>query len=339
VKPLAPATTRRRSISLPAFRPLQLATLVDAVPVGGDWIHEVKYDGYRILLSLGAGDGRAYTRSGLDWSDKFESIISAAVKIKAQSALIDGEAVVLDEKGRSSFQLMQGAFKTKSAKLLFYAFDLLELDGEDLTHAPLVERKKKLVQIIGRRSTGAIRYSDHIAGHGDAMFKAACNQGLEGIIAKRANARYIGARTENWLKIKCLKRQEFVIAGWTTSDKDRGFRSLILAVNERGKLRYAGKVGTGFNMAEIASLLKRMKPLARTTATVDAPRATSKGAHWIEPELVAEIAFTEMTSDGILRHPSYMGLREDKPARDIVVERAKPTKAVQRKAPRKKAKP
>jgi bifunctional non-homologous end joining protein LigD len=308
--------------------------------MGDDWIHEVKYDGYRILLSLGAGEARTYTRSGLDWSDKFTPIIIAAGKVKAQSALIDGEAVVLDEKGRSSFQQMQGAFKAKAAKLVFYAFDLLERDGEDVTGLPLRDRKKQLAQIIGGRSAGAIRFSDHIAGHGAEMFAAACKRGLEGIIAKRASARYIGARTENWLKIKCLKRQEFVIAGWTTSDKNRGFRSLIVAVHERGKLRYAGKVGTGFNMAEIASLLKRMKPLARTMAPVDAPRAAVKGAHWIEPRLVAEIAFTEMTSDGILRHPSYIALREDKPAKDVVVERAKSTKAVGRKTPaRKKAKP
>jgi bifunctional non-homologous end joining protein LigD len=338
-KAAPPSPPRRRKTPLPVFRPLQLATLVDAAPGGGEWVHEVKYDGYRILLSVGAGQARTYTRSGLDWSDKFAPIIAAAGRIKAQLALIDGEAVVLDDEGRSSFQLMQGAFKAKGAKLVFYAFDLLERDGEDLTRLPLIDRKKQLAQIIGRRSAGAIRYSDHIAGHGDEMFKAACKQGLEGIISKRADGRYIGARTESWLKIKCLKRQEFVIAGWTTSDKDRGFRSLILAVNERGKLRYAGKVGTGFNMAEIDRLVKRMRSLARTVAPVEAPRAAVKGAHWIEPKLVAEIAFTEMTSDGILRHPSYMGLREDKAARDVVVERPKTTKAMQRKkAARKKPK-
>jgi bifunctional non-homologous end joining protein LigD len=141
----------------------------------------------------------------------------------------------------------------------------------------------------------------------------------------------MGVRTESWLKIKCLKRQEFVIAGWTESDKDRGFRSLILAVHERGKMRYAGKVGTGFTMTAIDRLLKRMQPLARSTPTVAAPRAAVKGANWIEPKLVAEVAFTEMTSDGILRHPSFMGLREDKAANDVRVERAKPSKNPQRK--------
>jgi bifunctional non-homologous end joining protein LigD len=338
-KRATPPTKRSRS-ALPAFRPVQLATLVDAVPAGAGWIHEIKYDGYRILLSVGAGgEARAYTRSGLDWSDRFAPIIAAAAKLKPRSALIDGEAVVLDEKGRSSFQLMQGAFKTQNAKLVFYAFDLLELDGEDLTHLPLLERKTRLAKIIGRRNTGAIRYSDHIAGEGAKVFKAACKQGLEGVVSKRANAPYIGARTESWLKIKCLKRQEFIIAGWTESDKARGFRSLILAVNERGKLRYAGKVGTGFDMAEIDRLAKRMKPMARSAAAVEAPRAAVKGAHWIEPKLAAEIAFTEMTNDGIVRHPSYLGLREDKAARDVVRERAKPTKTLEHKtAPRKKPK-
>jgi bifunctional non-homologous end joining protein LigD len=316
----------------PGFRPVQLATLVDAVPAGDDWIHEVKYDGYRILLSVGGGTAHAYTRSGLDWSDKFGPIVAAASKIKARSALIDGEAVVLDDRGRSSFQLIQGAFKGRGAKLVFYAFDILELDGSYLTGLTLLERKKHLAKLIGRRSTGAIRYSEHIVGNGDAMFKAACKEGLEGIISKRASARYMGVRTESWLKIKCLKRQEFVIAGWTESDKDRGFRSLILAVHERGKLRYAGKVGTGFTMTAIDRLLKRMQPLARSTPTVAAPRAAVKGANWIEPKLVAEVAFTEMTSDGILRHPSFMGLREDKAANDVRVERAKATKALGSKA-------
>jgi bifunctional non-homologous end joining protein LigD len=319
---------------MPAFRAPQLATLVDGAPPGDAWIHEIKYDGYRILLAVGAGDARAYTRRGLDWSDKFTPIVEAAQKLNARTALIDGEAVVLDEQGRSSFQLMQGAFKARSAKLIYYAFDLLALDGEDLTKLPLLERKQRLVKVVGRRKTGVIRYSGHVVGHGDAAFKAACKQGLEGIVSKRANAPYISARTESWLKVKCLKRQEFVIAGWTESDKDRGFRSLILAANEHGKLRYAGKVGAGFTVNEIDRLLARMQKLAIAKAPIDAPRAAVKGAHWVDPKLVAEVTFTEMTSDGILRHPSYMGLREDKPAKEVVVER--PKKLV---APRKRAKP
>ncbi len=315
-----------RKSTMPAFRAPQLATLVDRAPLDEAWIHEIKYDGYRVLLALGGAKSRAYTRRGLDWSAKFGPIVDAALRLNADAALIDGEAVVLDDKGRSSFQLMQGAFKSTSAKLVYYAFDLLSLDGEDLTKLPLLERKQRLVKVVGRRKQGVIRFSEHVVGQGEAAFKAACKEGLEGIIAKRANAPYaIGARTENWLKVKCLKRQEFVIAGWTESDKDRGFRSLILAVNERGALRYAGKVGTGFSVADIDRLLHRMQKLSIAAAPIQAPRAAVKGAHWINPRLVAEISFTEMTSDGILRHPSFIGLREDKPASEIVVERAKKT--------------
>ena len=306
----------------PRFRPVQLATLVDDVPASGDWIYEIKYDGYRILLAVGGAAARTYTRSGLDWSAKFPAIVAAGAKL-GRAALIDGEAVVLDAEGRSSFQLMQGAWKGAHASVVFYAFDLLALDGEDLTGKPLLERKALLMKLIGKSQKGPIRYSEHIADAGRELFAEACSAGLEGIIAKRANAKYVGSRSESWLKIKCLLRQEFVIVGWTASDKDRGFRSLIVATHDGGKLKYAGKVGTGFSMAEITRLGKLMKPLARATAPVAAPRAAVRGATWIEPTLVAEVAYTEMTSDGVLRHPSYIGLREDKPARAVKLERAK----------------
>jgi bifunctional non-homologous end joining protein LigD len=326
------AKTRAKSAhnKPPSFRPPQLATLVDTVPPGEEWVHEIKYDGYRLLIAVGEGKAYAYTRSGLDWSDKFTPLIEASAQLKVKSALIDGEAVVLDEKGRSRFQLMQGAFKNKSAKPIFYAFDLLEMNGADLTKLSLIERKQALAKLIGKRQSGVIRFSEHFE-DGAGLFRELCNAGGEGIIAKRANGRYIGARSETWLKVKCLKRQEFVIAGWTESDKDRGFRSLILAVHDKGALRFAGKVGTGFTMAEIDRLLKRMKPLARASASIGAPRATVKGAHWIEPKLVAEVTFTEMTSDGVLRHPSYIGLREDKPAKDVIVEHPKRIRPTVRK--------
>jgi bifunctional non-homologous end joining protein LigD len=309
----------------PRFRPVQLATLVDGVPPSGDWVYEIKYDGYRILLAVGGAAARTYTRSGLDWSAKFPSIVAAASKL-GHAALIDGEAVVLDAEGRSSFQLMQSAWKGAHATVVFYAFDLLALDGEDLTGKPLLERKALLLKLIGKGQKGVIRYSEHIADAGHELFAEACGAGLEGIIAKRANAKYVGARTESWLKFKCLLRQEFVIVGWTASDKDRGFRSLIVATHDGGKLKYAGKVGTGFGMAEIARLGKLMKPLARSTAPVVAPRAAVRGATWLEPKLVAEVAYAEMTADGVLRHPSYLGLREDKPARAVKLERAKSVK-------------
>jgi bifunctional non-homologous end joining protein LigD len=293
----------------------------------------MKYDGYRCLIAVGGGKARAYTRSGLDWSDKFAPIVGAAEKLKAKSALIDGEAVVLDQNGKSDFQALQASLKGGKADLIYFAFDLLELNGKDLSDEPQLKRKEKLAKLIGR-AKGKIRYSEHIRGEGEKLLNKFCAAGLEGVVSKRADARYVGARSDAWLKTKCLHRQEFVVVGWTPSDKARGFRSLLLGVNDAGKLRYAGKVGTGFDAAEIDRLLKRMKPLARKTPTVPAPRAAVPAAHWIEPRLVAEISFAEETSDGVLRHPSYLGLRDDKKSEAVVVEKAASAKSVTRNAGR-----
>ncbi|MCW2397937.1 DNA ligase D [Sphingobium sp. B2D3C] len=317
----AKAAKPARTVTLapPAFRPVQLATLVDAVPTGSRWLHEMKYDGYRLEVAIGDGKARAYTRSGLDWSDKFADIVAQAAGLKVRSALLDGEAVVMDEHGRSSFQALQGALKGAPAIIDFIAFDLLELDGEDLTNLPLVERKAKLRAILPDGEP-RIRFSEHIEGNGEKLLHSFCDAGLEGVISKRADARYIGSRSGGWLKTKCIKRQEFVIVGWTPSDKSRAFRSLILGIHDKGELRYAGKVGTGFTMDEILSLMERMKPLERKEPTVKAPRAEVRGAHWLKPALVAEIAYTEMTNEGTLRHPSYLGLREDKKPEAVVLE-------------------
>jgi bifunctional non-homologous end joining protein LigD len=319
-----PANKRPSALPIPPFRPVQLARLVDHVPAGNDWLHEMKFDGYRCLIAVGGGKAKAYTRSGLDWSDKFRPVIAAAASLKVGSALIDGEAVVLDAKGKSNFQDLQATLKGGRAALTYYAFDLLELNGEDLSGLPQIERKKRLEKLLGNGQEKTIRYSTHIVGKGEELLRHFCEAGLEGVVSKRANAHYVGARTDAWVKTKCIQRQEFVIVGWTPSDKARGFRSLLLAVNEGGKLRFAGKVGTGFDGAEMDRLLKRMKPLQRETATVDAPRAAAKGAHWLEPKLVAEIAFTEVTGDGVLRHPSYLGMREDKKPEAVVVEKPAP---------------
>ncbi|TGP50907.1 DNA ligase D [bacterium M00.F.Ca.ET.230.01.1.1] len=303
----------------PSFRPVQLAKLVDTVPAGDRWLHEMKYDGYRILVAVGGGEARAYTRSGLDWSGRFPSVLSEARKLSVRSALIDGEAVVMDADGRSSFQALQNALKGDPASIDFYAFDLLELDGEDLTRLPLLERKEKLEQILPAKSP-ILRYSDHIQGRGEELLNRFCDAGLEGVISKLADSDYVGARDGSWLKIKCIKRQEFVLVGWTPSDKDRAFRSLILGVHDGGKLRYAGKVGTGFDTAEMARLMKTMAPLEQRAATVEAPRVEVRGARWLRPRLVAEIAYTEMTNEGTLRHPSYLGLREDKKPEAVALE-------------------
>jgi bifunctional non-homologous end joining protein LigD len=200
---------------------------------------------------------------------------------------------------------------------------LLALDGEDLTGQPLSERKAKLASLLAG-GTDRIRYSDHIVGRGEELFDTFCAEGLEGVISKRADARYVGSRSGSWLKTKCIQRQEFVIVGWLPSDKQRGFKSLLLGVNEDGHLRYAGKVGTGYTGDEIDKLMDLMTPLAVTKPSVDAPRAAVRGARWIKPQLVAEVAFMEVTSDGVLRHSSYLGLRQDKKPEAVVVEKPAP---------------
>jgi len=317
-RPVPPATSATGTTP-PPFRPVQLATLVDTVPTGSGWVHEMKYDGYRLLVAIGGGKARAYTRSGLDWSERFGPLLAEVARLKVDSALIDGEAVVLDADGRSSFQALQNALRSSPGSIDYFAFDLLEHDGEDLTSLPLLERKARLADVLGERP-GHIRYSDHIEGSGETLLKSFCAAGLEGVISKKADARYIGSRAGSWLKTKCIKRQEFVIVGWTPSDTSRSFRSLMLGLHENGELRYAGKVGTGFDTAELFRLHALMKPLARKEPTVKAPPAETRGGNWIEPKLVAEIAYTEMTRDGTLRHPSYLGLREDKKPEAVVME-------------------
>src|SRR3990170_3662057 len=323
---------RRPGVKPPAFRNLQLATLVDAVPTGNDWIHEYKYDGYRLLIATGEGAATAWTRKGNDWTDKFRGLIRAAAKLPA-GCLIDGEAVAIGKNGKPDFQFLQASLKGGEADLAFYAFDLLVDRGKDLTKLPNLERKERLAALL--KDVGSpFLYGDHVVGKGEALFEAICAEGGEGIISNRADAAYRGKRSRNWLKVKCIQRQEFIIVGWSESDKRRGFPSLLLAVRDGRKLVFAGKVGTGFDTKMIESLSERMRPLEVDKAPLEVPRAEKRGAHWLKPELVAEIAFTEFTSDGILRHPSFIALREDKPAKEVVREVPKKLTAREKKADR-----
>ncbi len=307
----------------PPFRQPQLATLVNEVPAGSNWLFEYKYDGYRLLIATGSGAATAWTRNGKDWSDKFRALVKAAAHLPS-GCLIDGEAVALDEKGKPDFQLLQSTLKESRGKnLAFFAFDLLVDRGEDITRLPTIERKDRLKSLLAGVQP-PILFGDHVIGRGEELFREICKAGGEGLIAKVANAPYRGERTRNWLKVKCIQRQEFVIVGWSESDKRRGFRSLLLGTRDGRRLIYAGKVGTGFNGALIDDLMERMEPLATDEAAVDVPRPDRKGAHWIKPKLVAEIAFAEFTSDGVLRHPSFIALREDKPASEVVREVPKP---------------
>jgi len=307
--------------SLPAFQEPQLCTLVDTVPTGAAWVHEVKYDGYRALIALAGGKAKVFTRHGHDWTRQFASIAEAAAKLPAKRALIDGEIVAFKD-GRPDFSTLRKGIDD-GVPLTCFAFDLLEIDGEDLREAPLVERKARL-QTLLPADDARLKFAEHIVGGGEKLFAAMCREGLEGVVSKRADAPYRGGRSKAWLKVKCTHRQEFVIVGWTPAP--RGFRSLLLGVHEDGRLRYAGKVGTGFDAATIAALLEKLEARERKTAPVEAPRAAARGARWVTPELVAEVAFTEWTPDKVLRHPSFLGLREDKPVAEVVREVPQPVR-------------
>jgi bifunctional non-homologous end joining protein LigD len=285
----------------------------------------MKYDGYRCLIALGGGDARIYTRTGLDWSEKFPEILEAARRIDCASALLDGEIVSLDEKGATRFSALQQAIGEGGRGLTCFLFDALEIDGENLTPVPNIERKARLASLLGEGQRPAILYADHVTGQGEKLFDAMCEAGQEGIISKKADAPYRGDRTRAWLKIKCTQRQEFVIVGWTASTtKTRSLRALLLAVNDEGKLRYAGKVGTGFSLETERDLLKKLKARAAKTAPVDAPKSETRGAHWVKPDLVAEVAFAEFTADNVVRHASFLGLRADKEAKAVVAEKPQP---------------
>ncbi|MET1110763.1 MAG: DNA ligase D [Allosphingosinicella sp.] len=315
----------RGGIKLPPVREPQKATLVDHVPSGSGWIHEMKYDGYRCLLAIGGGKARVYTRSGLDWSDKFPEIVEAAAQLEVGSALLDGEIVSLDEKGNTGFSALQQAISEGGRGLTLFLFDALEIDGEDLTGLPTIERKGRLASLVGEGRPPALLYAEHIVGHGEKLFAAMCEAGQEGIISKRADAPYRSGRTKSWLKIKCTYRQEFVILGWSESDKKgRGFRALLLGVNEEGKLRYAGKVGTGFSTQVQTDLLERFERIAAARPAAPVPKPEARGAHWVKPKLVAEIAFAEFTAEGVVRHASFLGLRGDKKAAEVVEETPEP---------------
>ncbi len=324
---------RSAEMTKPAFQPPQLATLVDAVPSGPDWLFEYKYDGYRLLLTTNGASATAFTRNGHDWSDKFGTLCDAAAALPG-GCLIDGEAVAIGDNGKPDFGLLQATLKGGGADLTFYAFDLLVDQGEDITKLPNIERKQRLAALL-KAVPAPIIYGDHVLAKGEALFDAICAEGGEGIIAKKASAPYRGARAKTWLKVKCIRRQEFVIVGWQASDKRRGFRSLHLAVREGKTLKYAGKVGTGFTAALIESLSETMAPLAVAKPPLDVPRTVLRGSHWIKPKLVGEVAFTEFTANGTLRHPSFIALREDKKASEVVREVAQklPAKAKQSEHP------
>jgi bifunctional non-homologous end joining protein LigD len=328
--------TKSGEVALPEFRPPQLATLVSDIPEGDKWLFETKYDGYRAVAAIAGPEVRIYTRNGNDWTEKFHSLVAPLSKLTRGSALIDGEIAAIKD-GRTDFSSMQDAFSANTP-LVYYLFDLLELDGEVTENLPLLERKELLRKLIGRQGkNGPLFYSDHVIGHGQDVFKAMCDAHQEGVIAKLIDSPYRHERSKTWLKIKCLQRQEFVIGGWRPSDKKKGFASLLLGTWEDGKLIYRGRVGTGYNAASAERIQSELDRRARTTTPFEnAPRDISRRAIWVEPELVGEIEYTEVTPEGYLRHPSFIALRDDKPAKAVKFE--KPSAAPAAAKPATKAK-
>lgn len=313
---------------------VQLATLVESPPEGADWLHEIKLDGYRLLAYVSDGASRILTRNHQDWTNSFPSISAALEKLPVTDAVLDMEAVVLDRRGISSFQSLQAALSTGGdrASIVAYVFDLLYIDGVDLTRKPLLERKERLQSLL-RRNKSPLRYSGHVLGQGSEMFAKACETGLEGIISKEAKAPYIAGRQRSWLKIKCSRRQEFIVVGFSDARKGgRALGALYLAYKKDGALCYAGKVGTGFTMQSARELVARFSkirveaPVLSRSETAGVGAGEWRAIHWLKPVLLCEVAFTEWTEDGHIRHPSFEGLREDKNASQVKKEEPMPTK-------------
>ena len=322
--------TRRRdsesipTYPLPQFRPFQLCTLTENIPVGSNWLFEMKLDGYRAQAAISGSDVVIYTRNGHDWTRQFKVIVPPLRTLTKGSALIDGEIVAIDSKGRTNFSMLKTGIAA-GMPLKFYAFDLLEVNGEDISDQSLLERKERLEALLGTRDPDdSLQFSSHIVDQGQQVFEAMCEGGHEGVIAKRADSRYIGDRTDNWLKIKCTKRQEFVVGGYRPSDSGRGLASLILGTYENGKLVYRGRVGTGFTEAMRRDILAELETRRLDKpAFASVPRDIARRARWVKPDLVAEVTYAEVTPDGSLRHPSFQGMREDKRADQVVMEMPK----------------
>lgn len=316
------------TLPTPRFRKPQLAKLDDQVPQGDGWLHETKFDGYRCLAAIGKGGVKLYTRTGLDWTDRYAGLPEAFSALDCRNALIDGEVVTASKAAGSPFSALQTDLE-KGRPVVFMAFDLLELNGDKLVREPLTERKEALSQLLsGLPKNSPVRYSDHVIGHGDEVFKAVEKAGGEGIISKACDSTYAGNRSGSWLKIKTRRRQEFIIGGFSPSAaKHRPFASLLVGTRENGELRYRGRVGSGFGEAvldKLSSLMRRRE--LKTSPFADVPADVARSARWLRPDLVVEVEYAELTDQGSLRHGVFQGVREDKEAAVVKLEKTdKPT--------------
>jgi DNA ligase D-like protein (predicted ligase) len=335
------STTARRPIHrapIPTWTKSQLAALVKQAPDGPEWLHEIKFDGYRMHARLDAGRVQILTRRGNIWTDKYPAIAQAVAGLPARNAYLDGELCGVLPDGRTAFNLIQNASDTGQGSLVFFLFDLLFVDGEDITALPLVDRKARLAALLNG-APESLRYSDHQIGRGPDFHRLACERGLEGIVSKRVNGRYEPDR-RSWLKTKCLNREEFVVVGWSDPEGSRhrigalllgyytpdGKRASGASDGSAGKLIYTGRVGTGMPVTELERVWQRLQPLTvdKMPLSEPPPRGSRFGSplvlsrvHWVRPEMVVEVSFAEFTPDGLLRHVVYLGEREDKPASDV----------------------
>ncbi|WP_095136595.1 DNA ligase D [Pseudomonas sp. Irchel s3a10] len=334
--------TGARKAKLPAQLKPELATLVDSAPEG-QWSYEIKFDGYRIMARIDHDQVQLFTRNGHDWTHKLPQQAQALAELGLESAWLDGEMVVANEHGVPDFQALQNAFEVgRSASIMYYLFDMPYLNGVDLREVPVEERRAALSTVLGGHEQPLLRFSEAFDETPDALLNSACQMQMEGLIGKRLGSPYVSRRSSDWIKLKCKHRQEFVVVGYTDPKGARSaFGALLLGLHDRdsGELRYAGKVGTGFNETTLKSILAQLKPLqVKKAAVVNPPSGfEAKGVHWLKPNLLAEVAFAEMTKDGSVRHAVFHGLRNDKPAKSITEERAKPVKTSAKATPSKKA--
>jgi bifunctional non-homologous end joining protein LigD len=304
---------------LPDFVAPCLAQRVAEAPAGKEWMHEIKFDGYRLQVRIEHGSVRLLTRNGIDWTARFSTIAKALATLAVDTALLDGEVVVESDDGVTSFSELVGDLKARtSERMVYYAFDVLHLDGIDLAYAPLADRKAVLARLLNSRRKGVVRLSAHIKGNGSKMMENACALGLEGIISKRADRPYRSGRTGDWLKITCTLTDEFVIGGYLDSTAhSEAIGALSLGIYERDRLVYVGRVGTGFNQRTARQLWQALQPQRAKRSPFSRPldAIQSRGVRWVRPVLVAQVQYRAWTGDRLLRHAAFKGLREDKTPR------------------------